>query len=692
LIATAAIVVAVGAGLWWWLGRRPAPSPSPSGRPGIAVLYFDNNTGDTSLDWIRTGLTDMLVTDLSQSPNIEILGTDRLHQILQELNRADDKVLSADIVQQVASRAGVDSVLVGSYVKAGETIRISARLQDAKTGRIVSAERVEGAGESSLFSLVDELTRRFKSTFASFGRAGQALLTKPGQPEDAGLDRGVKDITSSSIQAYRFYAEGIAFHERGLSDQAAPLLEKAIEVDPSFAMAYAKLAVVYNNLGLIDKRDQFAKQALARIDRLTTRERYYIEGFYYQLRPETLQKAIDAYKQGLALHPEHHASRHNLGLLFLFLERLNESIEQYEELRRRGTSNPTTYENLATGYIESGQADSARVVAEEFITQHPEIGSGYRILGSAFVANGQFDNALAQFEKSEALEPLDFAPKLGKRTVFILEHRWTELEALADDMVKSPSPFQKTLALGMLAFSHGARGRGRALLDAWERVVGLPGISAVNRANARNRQAAHLLRVGDAAGAITQAQLALPDATGRDQEFETLQSLAIAHAAAGRRAESDKWLGQLETRARSLASEREKRRVHWARGQIALDRNDTATAVNEFKTAVSMLPPHGPVLGPGSNLASLLYAAAWANIKAGKDAEAAALLERLQKSHDLVFDTEAYARSYFLLGQIYERRKDDTKSRGQYTRFLDLWRDGDLERGWVAEAQKKIAR
>ena len=100
-------------------------------------------------------------------------------------------------------------MLVGSYVKAGETIRISARLQDAKTGRIVSAERVEGAGEASLFTLVDELTRRFRSTFASIGgRAGQPLLEKPGQPAEAKLDRGVTDVTSSSIEAYRYYAEG----------------------------------------------------------------------------------------------------------------------------------------------------------------------------------------------------------------------------------------------------------------------------------------------------------------------------------------------------------------------------------------------------------------------------------------------------------------------------------------------------
>ena len=237
---------------------------APSGKPAVAVLYFDNNTGDASLDWMRTGLTDMMVTDLSQSAHIEVLGTDRLVQILQDLKRVDDRVISADVVQEVANRAGVDNVLVGSYVKAGDTIRIIARLQEARTGRIVSAERVEGSGEASLFALVDELTRRFmaKMSELSGGRTA-SLISRPGvSPAEAGLDRGVTDITTSSIEAYRYYAEGMKFHERGMFVQAAPLLEKAIEIDPNFTMAYAKLAVVNNNIGLFNKRDEYAKRAL----------------------------------------------------------------------------------------------------------------------------------------------------------------------------------------------------------------------------------------------------------------------------------------------------------------------------------------------------------------------------------------------------------------------------------------------
>ena len=323
-------VVIAGAAVWWWAGGRQQPVVSRSGKPAIAVMYFDNNTGDASLDWMRTGLTDMMVTDLSQSTDIEVLGTDRLVQILQDLRRADDRVISADVVREIASRAAVDTVLVGSYVRAGGTIRISARLQEARTGRIVSAERVEGAAESSLFALVDELTSRFKSRMVGQAvRKPGSLLPRPGDAAQSGDDRGLTEVTTSSIEAYRYYAEGMNYHERGLSSEAAPLLERAIEIDPDFAMAFAKLAVVNNNLGLLDKRDEYAKRALERTDRLTSRERYYIEGFYYGLRPETLQRGLEAYKQGLALHPEHQASRHNLGLHFIVLERFPEGIQQY---------------------------------------------------------------------------------------------------------------------------------------------------------------------------------------------------------------------------------------------------------------------------------------------------------------------------------------------------------------------------
>ncbi len=132
-------------------------------KPTMAVLYFDNTTGDPSLDWLRTGLTDMLVTDLSQSPNVEVLSTDRLYHILNEMNRLDDRITSLEAVQEVADKAGVGTVVLGSFQKAGDSIRINIRVQEANSGKILTSEKVEGVGEASIFPMVDELTRRMKS-------------------------------------------------------------------------------------------------------------------------------------------------------------------------------------------------------------------------------------------------------------------------------------------------------------------------------------------------------------------------------------------------------------------------------------------------------------------------------------------------------------------------------------------------
>ena len=113
--------------------------------------------------------------------------------------------------------------------------------------------------------------------------------------------------------------------------------------------------------------------------------------------------------------------------------------------------------------------------------------------------------------------------------------------------------------------------------------------------------------------------------------------------------------------------------------------------LTEMNDAAAMLPIQGTAGGPPSSHAELWYDAAIGNIKDHRDAEAARLLERIQSGYEWIFTPELWARSFFLLGQIYDRRGDRTKAREQYARFLDLWRDGDLERDWVAEAAKKTA-
>src|SRR4029450_1887488 len=128
------------------------PAHAADGRRSLAVLYFDNVTGDPGLDWLRTGLTDMLVTNLSQSSDLRVLSTQRLYQILDETGHRDHRSLPGRVVSTVARRAQATTALVGSFVRAGERIRIHASLQDPSTRDVIASER--GAAEPECAPLV----------------------------------------------------------------------------------------------------------------------------------------------------------------------------------------------------------------------------------------------------------------------------------------------------------------------------------------------------------------------------------------------------------------------------------------------------------------------------------------------------------------------------------------------------------
>jgi len=695
-IAGVAAAIVLFLALWFWRpwDRPGQPAADVDGKPAVAVLYFENQTGDPALDWMRTGLTDMMVTDLSQSQDIEVLGTDRVYQILAELNRADDKVISADVVQQVAERAGVDRVLVGSFVKVGETIRINARLQEADTGKIVTAERVEGVGESGIFSLIDELTRRIKSQMAILARAGQpaGLLDRPAAVPEVGLDRGLTDVTTASIEAYRYYAEGINLHERFLENQAMPLLERAVEIDPTFAMALIKLAVISGNLGLSDQRDAYAKRAFESRDRLTPRERYYIEGYYYSLDPSTTEQAIAAYRQGLALHPEHQASRHNLAIRYEVLERYQEAAAEYEELIRRGTSNPNTHGGLAQIYALAGDTARARSVLERFIQAYPDNAAAYRNMGEVLVIDGRANDAEAAFEKSLALDPRDFQAKIGEFVALTLLDRVDDAAAVADGLGESPSPFERLIGAFLTASLYALQGRPDDGITRMDQAARMDGISADQRLVARSFQASMLQAIGKPELALAILERAQAGTRGSPEEFDAVAALTVAQARAGRTTEAHATLARLDELVTTAPQPARKRAADFARGIVARADGDTALAIDALTRVARGLRPRGTVTAPTEHV-GVWYEIATTCISASRESDAVEWLERIvDAGHERLFDSMAYVRAHFLLAEIYDGRGDEARARPLYERFVKYWGNSTLDGERVATARRKLGQ
>ncbi|HUF78189.1 MAG TPA: protein kinase, partial [Thermoanaerobaculia bacterium] len=347
--AAAAAVLAVGGFLW---SARNLPPGRPAAEAlrasvtapsrSVAVLFFQNLSGDPDLEWLRTGLADMLVTDLSQTPNLRVLPTDRVYEILKDLGHLDQPHLAGGVVRAVAERAQVATVLLGSFARAGDTLQVNIQLQDAASGEILTAQRVQGIGEASVFSTVDRLSRELRLAFELPRR-------------DPEIEREIENVTTSSVDAYRAYVEGMRLRRELKLEEAIPLFERAAALDPAFAMAHARLASIHETLGQEQAQREALETAYAHADRLPARERFFIEGSYYGLRREGYERAIEAYERALELYPDHDAARYQLAHVYSFLQLYEPAIQHYEELLRRGYRYDGVYNALATMYAAVGR-------------------------------------------------------------------------------------------------------------------------------------------------------------------------------------------------------------------------------------------------------------------------------------------------------------------------------------------------
>jgi TolB-like protein/tetratricopeptide (TPR) repeat protein len=692
-----AAVVLAAAGGWWATHRVPPPAPLvPGDRPSVAVLYFQNNTGNAQLDWLRAGLTNMVVTDLSQSPDVEVLSTDRMYQILAYLKRQNDPVLSSDTVREVARLGGVRHVLLGNYVKAGDAIRLDVTVQDAVSGRIVSAEHLEAPTEASLFSTVDDLTRRVQS-----GLSATATHAPPGglvngpdasRAAESGMYRDLREVSTSSIDAFRAYSQGVTFLERGEPREAEPLLLKAIELDPSFALAMGRLAAVEYNLRRPDVSAAYAKRARDLSSRLSARDRLYLDGVSYGVDEETVERGIAAFHQLLVLDPEHYAAKHNLALLESEVGLDADSVRLGEELRQNVFVIPTSLSNLAGGYVALDQFDQARAVTDDELRRFPASADAYRQQASFFTAFVHLDEARAAYDRADTIDGGDSAALSGRWALAVLAHDWTAAGVLVAAEQKAADPFAKFAAALDTVVDELYHGRsGAALAELHRQDSGGPwGPTMSAQLNVAE---------ADLELALGRPQAALPAAErARRSPGQSLLTplglsrarLAIALSALGRDAEAQTPLAEIATRAAAEPGSREKSRLHEVAGLIALGHHDTQAAISELTLAEALLPARSDY-GPPPPQPRVWFALASAYLAAGKDDQAEKRLTRLTSGAERVFYPVEYVRSLFLLGQIADRRGDEARTASYYRQFVDYWDQGDMDRDRVAAAKAKLA-
>ncbi len=226
-----------------------AHAPGSVQHKAIAVLYFNNLTQDQSLNWLDSGLTDMLTTNLAQVKGLDVLSTERVMGAVQSAT-TDGKSLDPAQAQKVARDAGADAYITGALLKVGPTqLRLDVRVQDTSSGQILFSDKLEGQDVQSIFGMVDRLTASIAGNFLCRHRTCRRKGRKSRQ------------TSTSNVEAYSHYEMGMDYARRFLDAESIREFNDAVRLDPQFALAYMRLADQYFLNGDGRQDDEMTKKA-----------------------------------------------------------------------------------------------------------------------------------------------------------------------------------------------------------------------------------------------------------------------------------------------------------------------------------------------------------------------------------------------------------------------------------------------
>ncbi|MFP4083082.1 MAG: protein kinase domain-containing protein [Candidatus Aminicenantes bacterium] len=681
LILVAAAITAV---LIWRLLPRKEIVPLPAGKPSLAVMHFKNNTGEEDLDHWGSALSDLMIADLSQSRFLKVMSGEKLFQILDQLHLLEARSYSSHDLKQVASRGGTGHIIVGDYSKAGNIFRINVALQEAATGELVGSERVEGKGEESIFAMVDALTRRIKTNF------------KLSAEEIAGdIDYEVGQITTSSPEALKYYSEAEKYYNKGDYRLSIQFFERAVAVDPEFAMAYRGLGRAYGNLGYDSQWKKHIQKALDLKDRVSEKERYRIQVDFYRRSEKTWAKAIEAYNKLLELYPEDESANFNLGALYMYIEQWDRAVEKFEVNRKNKVEHFFTYVNLARSFMAKGMYERAGEVLENYRNDFQDNPVIHFYLAHNYLSQEKYDQALAEMDKAHALNPTLHRHFVIKGDIYHAQGDWEAAEQSYQKLLEADEPTAHLygrdrlgplfLVQGKFEASKQQAELGIALAEKMGEMEWKAGFHfdlAYRYLATDNPQqaAAECERAMESAGQAENLSLRKRALHLKGLAYLEMKSIDRAQEAAQ----------ELYQLIRQGLNEKEMRYYHHLLGCAALQEENPAQAVEYFRKAQSLLCDQYPWI-PRNDHALFFDSLASAYGKRGD-------LEKAQKEYQRIAALtlgrlnygDIYARSFYNQGKIYEKEGQKEKAVQCYQKYLKLWEEADPGTAEVADAKKRL--
>ena len=635
--AVAAGLVAIALAWVWSFSRH---SRALTEKDTIVLADFDNKTGDAVFDLtLRQGLA----VQLEQSPFLSLISEPRIQQTLRLMGKPSDAGLIADTAQEICQRTGSAAVLDGSIASLGSRYVLGLRARDCRTGDVLAEQQVQADRKEDVLNALTQIATKVRS------QLGESFTTV--QKHNTAL----VEATTPSLDALKEYSAAVKVAFSTSFSSAIPFLQRAVEIDPNFALAHAHLALWYSAIGESVLSQDNATTAYQLRDRVSDPEKFFITVIYHRTVTGNLEKAQQTCELWAQAYPRD-AYPHGLLSGFLY----------------QGTGN---YE----GSIEEGKTA---------IAMDPDFTPGYVNLAYSYLSLDRLEDAenilqRASSRKMETPELLVFRYYASflkgdaegmKRVVALSQGR-----AGAEDWIAHSQA---------LVAAYSGRLREASLLS--QRAVDLA-LQGSQREKAASYEAAAAMwnaLFGNASAAKQRVSAALQLSKGRDVEYGAAFALSLA----GDSSRSQMLANDLEKRFPEDTSARFSY-VPTLRALIAIHHNDPQHAIKLLEPSVPyQLGATGLYFFAFVGNLNTAFVRGQAYLSAHQGAEGSSEFQKIVDQRGIVASDPIGVLARLQLGRSYVLSGDRAKAKSAYQDFLTLWKDADSEIPVLKQAKTEYAQ
>ena len=632
-LAASAVLALAAASVFLWQRVHAKPL---SDKDVLVLADFTNTTGDNVFDdTLKQGLS----VQLEQSPFLKLVSERTVNETLKLMGRPAGDRLTPEVTREVCQRTGSKAMLAGTIAELGSQFVIGLKAVNCDTGDVLAEAQEQAAGKEVVLKALDAAAVRLRSKLGESLSSVQKYATP------------VEEATTSSLEALRAYSMGVKTSDAKGNTAALPFFQRAVELDPNFAMAYAWISTLYFDLNEFGWATENARKAYELREKVSERERFNIEGNYYFYATGELEKGAQTLELWRQTYPRDAMPYINLGFVSATLGNWEKALEEWRAA----------------------------------LPLDPNVGATYNLLGLAYMSLNRLDEAEAVDRQSEERKLEAEALLQSRYWLAFLKGNAAQMAQLVSAAMGKPG--SEDLLLAMQADTEAWYGK---LKNAHELTV--RGVDSAQHNNAKETAAGYQAEAslrevesGNREQARAEAHAALKLAPNRD--VQVLAALALARA--GDAAGAEKLAGELD-KSFPLDTLVQRYWLPTIRAAVALERQDPNRAIELLEVASTI--ELSSITADLTIFLCPVYVRGEAYLMLHDGNRAAAEFQKFIDHRGVVMNFPWGALARLGLARAYALQGDAAKARTAYRDFLTLWKDADPDVPILKEAQAEYAK